>query len=76
MHIAVFYCVRVLTPVKFIVFSNNDAGCPNRHMHIIIPTVNALTGLCGLDLLVDVSVTCVYKCNRAHRIRISYDSDA
>jgi hypothetical protein len=45
-------------------------------MHIIIPNVNALTDLCGLDLLVDAGVTCVYVCNRAHSSRISHDSGA
>jgi len=45
-------------------------------MHVIIPNVNALTDLCGMDLLVDASVTCVYICNRAHSSNISYDSGA
>ena len=45
-------------------------------MHVIIPNVNALTDLCGMDLLVDASVACVFVCNRAHRSKIFHDSGA
>jgi hypothetical protein len=75
MHI-IFYWVRALTRVKIIVFGINDAGCPNRYMHIIIRNVKALTDFRVLDLREDASVTCVYVYKRAKSSKISHDSGA
>jgi hypothetical protein len=61
--------MRVLQLVKFIFYSNDDAGRPNWHVHVVIRNVNDHTDHRLFDSRLDASVACMYVCNRRHWVR-------